>query len=81
MGDKFDGLIQAAEQQVQGFENFFDNLFSYFGRKTDLYSQEERALTMVNSNITKHINKFKQNVEKQKAIERADKEAAEKAEA
>lgn len=81
MGDKFDGLFMTAVQQAQGIENFFDHLFSFFGRKTDLYSQEERAYTMINSYITKHIGEFKQNVEKQQAIEKAKKEAAEKAKA
>ena len=81
MGDKFDGLFMTAVQQAQGIENFFDHLFSFFGRKTDLYSQEERAYTMINSYITKHIGEFKQNVEKQQAIEKAKKEAADKAKA
>ena len=81
MGEKFDGLFMTAVQQAQGIENFFDHLFSFFGRKTDLYSQEERAYTMINSYITKHIGEFKQNVEKQQAIEKAKKEAAEKAKA
>ena len=59
MADKFDGLFMTAVQQAQGIENFFDSLFSFFGRKTDLYSQEERAYTMVNNYLTKHIGEFK----------------------
>ena len=46
--DRFDGLFMTAVQQAQGIEGFFDCLFSFFGRKTDLYSQETRAMTMVN---------------------------------
>lgn len=65
MGDKFDGLFMTAVQQAQGIDNFFDHLFSFFGRKTDLFSQEERAYTMINGHLTKHINEFKANVEKQ----------------
>ena len=55
MSEQFDGLFMTAVQQSQGIENFFDNMFGFFGRKTDFYSQDSRALTMVNQYLTKHI--------------------------
>ena len=59
MTDKFDGLFMTGVQQAQGIDNYFDCLFSFFARKTDFYSQEERALTTVNQYLTKHIELFK----------------------
>lgn len=55
MADKFDGLFMTAVQQAQGIENFFDALFGFFGRKTDLFEKEDVAKHMVNSNLTKHL--------------------------
>ena len=57
-------------QQSQGIDNFFDNLFGFFARKTDLYTQEDRALTMVNQYLKKHIDQFKSDKEKKASIER-----------
>jgi hypothetical protein len=38
--ERFDGLFMNAVQQAQGIENFFDSLFGFMRRKTDLYTQE-----------------------------------------
>jgi len=81
MSDKFDGLFMTGVQQAQGIDNFFDALFSFFARKTDFYSQETKAMTIVNQYLTKHIGEFKANVEKQQKIEQQRKAAAEKAKA
>jgi len=48
MSDKFDGLFMTGVQQSQGIDNFFDNLFSFFARKTDFFTVEDRAITTVN---------------------------------
>ena len=92
MSDQFDGLFMTGVQQSRGIENFFDNLFGFFARKTDLFTEENKAVTMVNQALTKHIAVFKDNVARQEAInkqkkamqekaaaERAAKEAAQKA--
>ena len=77
--ERFDGLFMTAVQQAQGIEPFFDSLFSFFGRKTDLYTQEEKAMTMVNQFLTMHIGEFKKNVAAQEAINKKKKEANDKA--
>ena len=79
--ERFDGLFMTAVQNAQGIEPFFDALFSFFGRKTDFYTQEEKAMTTVNQFLTMHIGEFKANVEAQKAINAKKKEADEKAKA
>ena len=70
MSDQFDGLFMTGVQQSQGIDNFFDNLFGFFGRKTDLYTKEEQAMTMVNQALTKHIRIFQENVAKQEQIKK-----------
>ena len=81
MSDKLDGLFMTAVQQSQGIDNFMDNLFSFFARKTDFYSKEENALMIVNNYLTKHIKSFQEKVAKNEAIEKQRKAAAQKAEA
>jgi hypothetical protein len=61
--ERFDGLFMNAVQQAQGIENFFDNLFGFMCRKTDLFSQETQALTLVNRALTKHLEIYKKNQE------------------
>jgi len=68
-----------AVQQAQGIDNFFDNMFSFFGRKTDFFSQEAKAMTTVNQHLTRHIGIFKQNLAKQEEIEKKKKIVQEKA--
>lgn len=75
MSDKFDGLFMTGVQQAQGIDNYFDALFSFFARKTDFFSQEDRAMTTVNQYLTKHIGEFKQNLAAQKALESKKKAA------
>ena len=70
MTDQFDGLFMTGVQQSQGIDNFFDNLFGFFARKTDLFTQEEKAYTMVNNYLRKHVETFKANKQKQDAIEK-----------
>jgi len=66
-------------QQAQGIDNFFDNLFSFFGRKTDFYTMEDKAITTVNQYLTKHIASFKADKAKQVQIEAQRKAASDKA--
>ena len=56
--DRFDGLFMNAVQQAQGIENFFENLFSFMRRKTDLFTQEATAKTMINAALDKHTKLF-----------------------
>ena len=81
MSDKLDGLFMTAVQQSQGIDNFMDNLFSFFARKTDFYSKEEDALMIVNNFLTKHIKSFQEKVAKNEAIEKQRKAASQKTEA
>ena len=77
--ERLDGLFMTAVQQSQGIDKFFDNLFGFMGRKTDLFSQEAKAYELVNNYLSKHLTAFKKNVEEQQAV--AKKRAEEKAKA
>ena len=81
MTAQFDGLFMTGVQQAQGIDNFFDNLFGFFARKTDFYTEEEKAYTIVNKYLNKHIGAFKDDKKKQEALKVAKAKATEKAQA
>ena len=69
MGDeRFDGIFMNLVQQSQGIDNFFENLFSFMRRKTDLYTYPDKARTAVNTSLEKHIQLFNEDKKKQEAI-------------
>jgi hypothetical protein len=80
--ERFDGIFMNVVQQSQGIEEFFDNMFGFLGRKTDFYTQEEKALTIVTRCLTHHIQVFNKDKERKEAIEKkkADMKAKEEAE-
>ena len=73
--NRFDGLFMNAVQQSHGIDQFFDNLFGFFRRKTDFFQQEEFATKKVNDSLKKHLDMFKADKVRQEAIEK--KKAAE----
>ena len=75
--ERLDGLFMNAVQASQGIDNFFDNLFGFMCRKTDLFSQESKAYEMINKYAHKHMEVYKKNVEDQRKI--AARRAEEKA--
>ena len=77
--ERLDGLFMTGVNQSQGIDNFFDNLFSFMCRKTDLFTQEAKAYEIVNKYLNKHMTVFKKNLEEQQKI--AKKRADEKAKA
>jgi len=54
--DRLDGMFMNAVQQSQGIENFFNNLFGFFRRKTDLFTDEARSREQLNKGFEKHLN-------------------------
>lgn len=73
--------------QSQGIDKFFDNLFGFMRRKTDLYTMPDRARGTVSTTLEKHILAFEQDKKMKAAIarkkeeERIKKEAEAKAKA
>jgi len=71
---RFDGIFMNVVQQSQGIDNFFNNLFGFMRRKTDLYTFPDKARGTVSTSLEKHIILFNQDKSKQDAI-RAKKES------
>lgn len=57
--EKFDGLFLTAVQGAQGIENFYNNLFSFMRRKTDFFTLDEKARTMLIDAYEHHSKLFK----------------------
>ena len=50
-----------AVERCQGIEVFFDRLFGFFKRKTDLYDDESYTLTILDSYVKKHMAEYRKN--------------------
>jgi hypothetical protein len=74
--ERFDGLFMNAVQQAQGIENFFDSLFAFMRRKTDLFTKETSSRTMINDALEKHIKLFNEDKVRQAAIAKKKAEEA-----
>jgi hypothetical protein len=53
--ERLDGMFMTAVQQSQGIDNFFNNLFGFFRRKTDLFTDEKRSREQLEKGFTKHL--------------------------
>ena len=53
--ERLDGMFMNAVQQSQGIENFFNNLFGFFRRKTDLFTDEVRSKEQLEKGFQKHL--------------------------
>lgn len=47
----FDGIFMNALERSQGIENFFDRMFAFIKRKTDLYDDEVYTMGVINSTV------------------------------
>ena len=55
----FDGMFMNAVERSQGIETFFDRMFAFFKRKTDLYDDEPYTLQILDQYAKKHIGLYK----------------------
>jgi len=58
--ERFDGVFMSVVQQAAGIENFFDALFSFMRRKTDLFTKDDVCRKMVGEVMEKHMKAFAQ---------------------
>ena len=79
--ERFDGIFMNVVQQSHGIENFFDAMFGFLGRKTDFYTKETEALTIVTRALTHHIELFKKEQARKDALEKKKAEIKAKEEA
>lgn len=78
--ERFDGLFMTAVQQSQGIENFFGNLFSFMRRKTDLFTFDEKARSIVNSSLEEHLKLFQEDKKKEQLLKQKQEEEKKKRE-
>lgn len=57
-----------AVQQSQGIENFFNNLFSFMRRKTDFFTYDDKARTIVNTPLNEHLKIYQEDKKKEAAL-------------
>ena len=67
--DRLDGLFMNAVQQSQGIDNFFNNLFGFFQRRTDLYSDEANSKKKLNESYEKWLKVFKEEQDRKRKLE------------
>ena len=48
-----------AVERCQGIEVFFDRLFAFFKRKTDLYDDESYTLSIIDTYVKKHMAEYR----------------------
>ena len=65
-------------QQAQGIDNFFDALFAFMRRKTDLFTKADQARGTVNQAMEKNIKLFQEDIVRKEAITRKRQEDAAK---
>lgn len=58
MEEKFDGILYQMVSQAQGYEGFFDIIFSYLKRKTDFFTDFKKAEAVIANAGKKHIEDF-----------------------
>jgi len=55
----FDGVFMSTLDRCKGVEIFFDRLFGFFKRKTDLFDDEAYALGIVDQYLKKNLEEYK----------------------
>jgi len=76
--ERFDGVFMSTVQQAQGIDNFFDALFAFMRRKTDLFTKADQARGTVNQAMEKNIKLFQEDIVRKEAITRKRQEDAAK---
>lgn len=67
--EAFDGVFMSAVDRCQGAETFFNRLFGFFKRKTDLFDDEAYAKRLVNDTLNHHIKDYQQEMERVRAVQ------------
>jgi hypothetical protein len=69
MEDKFDGILFQMVNQAQGYEGFFDIIFSYLKRKTDFFTDFKKAEAVIANAGKKHIEDYARTAKEKKEKE------------
>jgi hypothetical protein len=58
--ERYDGVFMGVVQNAQGIDNFMDALFSFMRRKTDFFSNETQANSIVRQKFSRHLDLYKE---------------------
>ena len=64
----FDSVFRNAMERCSGVDNFFDRLFGFFSRNTDLFDDELDTLQIIDRTVKKHIKQYKSEMAKENAV-------------
>ena len=79
MEDKFDGVLYQIVAQSQGYDGFFDVVFSFLKRKTDFFTDLKKAETVIASAGKKYIEAYsKESKERQQKEQEENKRKEER---
>jgi hypothetical protein len=58
--ERYDGVFMGVVQNAQGIDNFMDALFSFMRRKTDFFSNEAQANSIVKQKFSRQLDLYKE---------------------
>lgn len=73
MEEKFDGILYQMVSQTQGYEGFFDTVFSFLKRKTDFFSDFKKAEAVIANAGKKHIEAYAKDAKEKQGKEQEEK--------
>ena len=78
--DIFDGVLMNVVQKAKGIDGFYDAIFGFMRRKTDFFSNPEKAKTTVLFEFQKHLTAFNEDKVRQDLIKQKQEELKRKQE-
>jgi len=63
--EQFDGLFYNILQNAKGIDNFFECMFSFFRRKTDLYMNPDTSIQKIQERFNNHKKRWQENKERE----------------
>mmetsp|Transcript_2721 Transcript_2721/g.2275 ORF Transcript_2721/g.2275 Transcript_2721/m.2275 type:complete len:100 (+) Transcript_2721:19-318(+) len=70
----FDGVLMNVVQKAEGIEGFYDAVFGFMRRKTDFYSNPDKARTTVLQQFERHCSHFVEDKHRQELIKQKQEE-------
>ncbi|EKF28578.1 hypothetical protein MOQ_007669 [Trypanosoma cruzi marinkellei] len=74
--ERFDSMLLAIAQQHDGIDSILDTFFSFLGRKTDFFTQPQRARESVTRALERHLGRAEERLQKKQAEEALRKQKA-----
>ncbi|CAI2374824.1 unnamed protein product [Moneuplotes crassus] len=76
----FDGVLMNIVQKAEGIDGFYDAVFSFMRRKTDFYSNPDKARSTVLAQFERHLHAFNEDAVRRDLIKKKQEEHKKKQE-